>query len=229
LIGPWRAIRRLQVDRRHLIVLGLPLELDEAVPVATRAPHALLILAAMVALMVSGVIPNVLIVLIACLFLGLFRCIDVASAYRSIHWQILVLIVGMMPFAIALQKTGGVDIAAAGLIALLGDWGIPALLAGLFTVTAVVGLFISNTATAILMAPVALAVANELQASPYPFAMIVALAASAAFMTPVSSPVNTLVVAPGNYRFSDFVRVGVPFTVIVLLVSVALVPMLLPP
>ncbi len=183
----------------------------------------------MVALMVSGVIPNVLIVLIACLFLGLFRCIDVASAYRSIHWQILVLIVGMMPFAIALQKTGGVDIAAAGLIALLGDWGIPALLAGLFTVTAVVGLFISNTATAILMAPVALAVANELQASPYPFAMIVALAASAAFMTPVSSPVNTLVVAPGNYRFSDFVRVGVPFTVIVLLVSVALVPMLLPP
>ena len=89
-------------------------------------------------------------------------------------------------------------------------------------------MFISNTATAVLMAPVALAVAHELGASPYPFAMIVALAASTAFMTPVSSPVNTLVVAPGHYAFSDFVRIGVPFSLIVLIVSVILVPWLLP-
>jgi di/tricarboxylate transporter len=95
-------------------------------------------------------------------------------------------------------------------------------------ITALLGLFISNTATAVLMAPVALAVADELGASSYPFAMIVALAASAAFMTPVSSPVNTLVVGPGNYVFGDFVRIGVPFTVIVLAVSVILVPLLLP-
>jgi di/tricarboxylate transporter len=90
-------------------------------------------------------------------------------------------------------------------------------------------MFISNTATAVLMAPVALAIAKDLHASPYPFAMIVALAASAAFMTPVSSPVNTLVVTPGNYAFGDFARLGVPFTAIVLVVSVLLVPWLLPP
>lgn len=90
------------------------------------------------------------------------------------------------------------------------------------------GLFISNTATAVLMAPVALAIAGELQASPYPFAMTVALAASAAFMTPISSPVNTLVVGPGNYGFGDFMKIGVPFTVIVMAVSVLLVPLLLP-
>jgi di/tricarboxylate transporter len=98
----------------------------------------------------------------------------------------------------------------------------------MFIITALLGLFISNTATAVLMAPVALAVAKELHASPYPFAMIVALAASAAFMTPISSPVNTLVVGPGNYTFGDFVKVGVPFTLVVMVVSVILVPILLP-
>jgi di/tricarboxylate transporter len=98
----------------------------------------------------------------------------------------------------------------------------------LFAITAALGMFISNTATAVLMAPVALAVAHELGVSPYPFAMTVALAASTAFMTPVSSPVNTLVVAPGRYSFGDFVRIGVPFSFIVLIVSVILVPLLLP-
>ena len=102
------------------------------------------------------------------------------------------------------------------------------MLASLFAITAILGLFISNTATAVLMAPVALAMAEDLGASPYPFAMTVALAASAAFMTPVSSPVNTLVVGPGNYAFGDFVRVGVPFTLVVMVVSIVLVPILLP-
>jgi len=94
--------------------------------------------------------------------------------------------------------------------------------------TAVIGLFISNTATAVLMAPVAIATAQQLGVSPQPFAMTVALAASAAFMTPISSPVNTLVLGPGQYRFGDFVKVGVPFTLLVMAVTVLLVPWLLP-
>jgi di/tricarboxylate transporter len=101
-------------------------------------------------------------------------------------------------------------------------------LATLFVITAMLGLFISNTAIAVLMAPVALAIAKDLGASPYPFAMTVALAASAAFMTPISSPVNTLVVGPGQYSFGDFVKLGVPFTIIVAIVSVLLVPIFLP-
>ena len=160
---------------------------------AGQAPFALLGLALMVALMVSGLVPNVLAALIGCLVMGLFRCIDMDSAYKAIHWQSLVLIVGMLPFALALQKTGGIALATSGLVGLLGDAGPHALLACLFLLTALIGLFISNTATAVLMAPVALATAEQLGASPYPFAMIVALAASAAFMTPISSPVNTLV------------------------------------
>ncbi|MEZ5864094.1 MAG: SLC13 family permease [Geminicoccaceae bacterium] len=134
-----------------------------------------------------------------------FLCVDMASAYRSINWPSLVLIVGMMPFSLALQRTGGVDLAADGLLAVVGEGSPRVVLGRRCLITAILGMFISNTATAILMAPVALAVAIDLGASPYPFAMTVALAASTAFMTPVSSPVNTLVVGPGNYVFADFV------------------------
>ena len=160
--------------------------------------------------------------------MGLRGCMDMNGAYRAIHWQSLILIVGMMPFSIALQNTGGVDLAADALVSAVGDSGGRLALAAIFVVTAILGLFISNTATAVLMAPVALQVAGALHASPYPFAMAVALACSAAFMTPVSSPVNTLVVGPGDYRFVDFVRVGVPLTVLTLAVTVLLVPILLP-
>ena len=220
LVGFWTDIRRVQTERTDLVVLNLPAELEEVLPAASRAPHALAVLALVVGLMVSGVIPNVQ--------AALLGCVDMSSAYRSISWQTLVLIVGMLPFSIALQRTGGVDLAAEALTALVGEASPRLVLAALFVITALLGLFISNTATAVLMAPVALAIASDLGASPYPFAMIVALAASAAFMTPISSPVNTLVVGPGNYAFGDFVRIGVPFTVIVLVVSVILVPLLLP-
>ncbi|WP_333831440.1 SLC13 family permease [Pararhodobacter sp.] len=227
-VGPWRAIRKLAEERRDLVLLDLPAESDEAVPARHRAPLAVAVLALVIVLMVWGVVPNVQAALFGCLLLGLFRCIDMAGAYRSIHWQSLILIVGMMPFSLALQRTGGVEIAAQALLGVLEGASPRMVLAVIFAATAALSLFISNTATAVLMAPVALAVAAALGASPYPFAMTVALAASAAFMTPVSSPVNTLVVGPGNYRFSDFLRIGGPFTLIALLACVGLVPLVLP-
>jgi di/tricarboxylate transporter len=197
-------------------------------PVKGRALHAVACLALTIGLMVSGVIPNVQAALIGCLLMGLFGCVDLNSAYRSIGWKTLVLIVGMLPFSLALKRTGGVDMAAEQLLSLMGEAGCYPLLALVFVVTAVLGMFISNTATAVLMAPIAMALAQDLNVSPYPFAMIVALAASSAFMTPVSSPVNTLVVGPGNYTFTDFLRIGVPFTLLVMVVSVFMVPLLLP-
>ncbi len=228
LIGPWKEIEALQSCGNDLVVLNMPAEVEEILPVPGRSLHALASLLLMVGLMVSGVVPNVQAALIACMLMGALRCIDLDSAYRSIHWKSLILIVGMLPFSIALQKTGGVELAAHGLMTITEGAGTHVLLGCLFAITALLGLFISNTATAVLMAPVALAIAGDLQASPYPFAMIVALAASTAFMTPISSPVNTLVVAPGNYRFSDFVRVGVPFSIVVMILCVLLVPLLLP-
>lgn len=226
--GAWRDIHRLQGLSRDFLVLSLPAEVAEVAPAARKAPYALFSLAVMVGLMVSGLLPNVQAALIACLLLGAFRCIDLDSAYRAIHWPTLILIVGMLPFAQALQQTGGVELAVQGLVGGFGDAGPRLILACLFALTAVIGLFISNTATAVLMAPVAIATAQALGASPLPFAMTVALAASAAFMTPISSPVNTLVLGPGQYRFGDFVRVGVPFTLLVMIVSVALVPVFFP-
>jgi di/tricarboxylate transporter len=225
-VGPWKAVRQLQAKPRDFLVLSLPAEVDQVAPARTKAPLALLSLAVMVALMVSGLVPNVLAALIGCLLMGAGRCIDMNSAYRAIHWQSLVLIVGMLPFALALQKTGGIDWVVSGLVNVLGGAGPQAMLACLFALTAVIGLFISNTATAVLMAPVAVSTAQQLGLSPSPFAMTVALAASAAFMTPVSSPVNTLVLGPGQYRFADFVKVGVPFTLLVMAVTVVMVPWL---
>jgi di/tricarboxylate transporter len=228
LIGPWKEIEKLQTNNRDMVIINLPAELGEVLQVPGKALHAVLCLALVVGLMVSGLIPNVQAALIGCLLMGALRCIDLTSAYRSIDWKTIVLIVGMLPFSIALERTGGVDLAADGLRALTSGAGPRMVLATLFALTAMLGMFISNTATAVLMAPVALAVAKELHASPYPFAMIVALAASTAFMTPVSSPVNTLVVAPGHYTFGDFARIGVPFSLVVLIVSIVLVPWLLP-
>jgi di/tricarboxylate transporter len=228
LIGPWKAISQLQTDTRNLAILSLPVEIEEVLPVPRKAPHALACLALVVGLMISGLVPNVQAALMGCLLMGVLGCVNLTSAYRAIDWKTIVLIVGMLPFSAALQRTGGVDLAAEGLRAVTSGAGSYVVLATLFAITALLGMFISNTATAVLMAPVALAVAKDMKASPLPFAMIVALGASTAFMTPVSSPVNTLVVTPGNYTFGDFLRVGVPLFVIVLIVSVFLVPLLLP-
>lgn len=227
LAGPWKTIRRLRNDTSDLIVLNLPKEFDEFLPAAKRAPYAVFTLVVVVALMATGIIPNVQAALIGCLMMGLFKCIDLDKAYRAIQWKGLIMIVGMMPFALALDRTGGVDMAAAALVGLVGEAGPHAVMALLFAVTVVLGLFIVNTANAILMIPIALAIAEALGASPYPFAMIIALAASSAFMTPIS-PINTLVTTAGNYSFADFIRIGLPLTLLVMIVSVLLVPWLLP-
>ncbi len=225
----WQDIERLRAYTADVVPIGLPAEFDEVLPAPGLAIQATLSLAVAVGLMVSGLLPNAHAALIGCLLLGIFRCMDMESAYRSISWKTLLLILGMMPFSVALQRTGGVDLAAEAVLSVAGEASPRVARALIFVITAGLGLFISNTATAILMAPVALAVAADLGASPYPFAMTVALAASTAFMTPISSPVNTLVVTPGGYGFGDFVKVGVPFSIICLVVTVALVPVLLPP
>lgn len=227
-VGNWSLISQLYTYNHDFLLLALPAEVDEMAPARSQALHALLALGLMIIMMVTDPVPNVIAALIACLLMGWFRCVDLESAYRSIHWPTLILIIGMLPFALALQKTGGIDLIVHGLLSLIGDHGPRVMLVGLFVLTAVIGLFISNTATAVLMGPIAIGAAQQMGVSPYPMAMTVALAASAAFMTPVSSPVNTLVLGPGEYTFMDFVRIGVPFTLLVLLICVFAVPWLLP-
>ncbi|EHG6003116.1 SLC13 family permease [Escherichia fergusonii] len=227
-VGNWKLIGMLAKQGRDFVVLNMPAEVSEASPAHSQAPHAIFCLVLMIALMLTDEIPNPIAAIIACLLMGKFRCIDAESAYKAIHWPSIILIVGMMPFALALQKTGGVDLVVKGLMEVGGGKGPYIMLGCLFVLCAVIGLFISNTATAVLMAPIALAAAKTMGVSPYPFAMVVAMAASAAFMTPVSSPVNTLVLGPGNYRFSDFVKIGVPFTIIVMAVCLVIIPVMFP-
>ncbi|TVQ63765.1 MAG: SLC13 family permease [Phycisphaerales bacterium] len=227
-VGPWKQIERIQVDDAGLVVIRMPIEVREVLPAPGKAPYALFALALTVALMVTGIVPNVQAALIGCLLMGATGCIGVESGYRAISWKTIVLIVGMLPFSLALQRTGGVDLAANAVHALTSGAGTHVVLATIFLLTAVLSMFMSNTATAVLLAPVAIGVAYQMEASPYPFAMIVALAASTAFVTPVSSPVNTLVVTPGNYKFGDFVRIGGPFALITMIVCVILVPLVLP-
>lgn len=227
-VGNLRQIALLAKRGRDFVVLNMPVEVDDASPAHSQAPHAIFCLVLMVALMLTDEIPNPIAAIIACLLMGKFRCINAESAYKAIHWPSIILIVGMMPFALALQKTGGVDLVVKGLMDVAGSEGPYLMLGCLFVMCAAIGLFISNTATAVLMAPIALAAAKSMGVSPYPFAMVVAMAASAAFMTPVSSPVNTLVLGPGKYSFSDFVKIGVPFTVLVMVVCVLLIPVLFP-
>jgi len=226
-IGPWKAIHHLQAQIRDCVVLNLPKEADQIVPAARQAPYALGVLLLMVAMMVAGTVPPVIAALISCILMGLFGCVTMDSAYKSINWKVLILIVGMMPIATALHKTGGVELAVRALMS-FGHSDPRIFLAALFGLTAGIGLFISNTVTAVLMAPIAISAANAMSVSPYPFAVTVALAASTAFMTPISSPVNTLVFGPGQYKFMDFVKIGVPLSILVMIICVVMIPILFP-
>ncbi|MGP1346756.1 MAG: SLC13 family permease [Phycisphaerales bacterium] len=227
-VGAWKQIERVRADDTGVILMRMPTEFNEVLPAPGKHPQALFALGVVVLLMVTGVVPNVQAALIGCIIMGATGCIGMNASYRSINWKTIVLIVGMLPFSLALQRTGGVELAAGALAAVTEGAGHHVVLALLFALTAILSMFMSNTATAVLLAPVAIAVAREMGVSPYPFAMIVALAASTAFVTPVSSPVNTLVVTPGNYKFSDFVRIGGPFAAITMIVCVFLVPLVMP-
>ncbi len=189
---------------------------------------ALVILAAMILLTVFDIVPLVAAVIMAALAAVFTRCLTMGDAYRSIHWSSIVLVAGMLPLADALEATGGTDLVVDAMLSAVGDAGPRVMLTVIFFLTAGLGLFLSNTASAVLVAPIAIYVAKALNVSPYPFAVAVVIAASAAFSTPVSTPVVTLVVEPGRYRFMDFVKVGVPLLMLTYLVTVLLAPIVFP-
>jgi di/tricarboxylate transporter len=173
-------------------------------------------------------VPSVAAVLLAALAMVFARCVSMKNAYASINWESLVLIAGMLPMATALEKTGGIQLIVNGLVGSLGELGPIMLMAGLFLLTSIFSQFISNTATTVLVAPIAMIAATNMEISPYPLLMTVAIAASTAFSTPVASPVNTLVLGPGGYKFIDFAKLGVPLQLLVMVLTLLVVPMLFP-
>ena len=226
--GGWTQIDLLQGKQKDFLVLNLPKEMSEVAPNRSKAPWALAVTCGMMLLMTFKLVDAVTAVLLAALAMVLVGCVNMKEAYRSVNWESLVLIAGMLPMATVLEKTGGVELIVDGLTESLGAVGPIALMGGLFIITSVFSQFISNTATTVLVAPIAVGAAMEAGVSIYPFLMTVALAASTAFSTPVASPVNTLVLGPGGYRFNDFVKLGVPLQVLAMVVTLLLVPLLFP-
>lgn len=220
--GNWHDIQRLSDDRRNFLLLNLPSEYEDRLQAPGRAPIAIAILVLMVAAMAFQLLPNVALALIAALAMIGTGCVPVESIYRVISWRTLVVIAGMLPLATALTKTGATATMAQALVSTLGSFGPTLMLATVFAVTALACLFISNAATAVLIAPVAIEAAQTLQVSPQAFGMTVAIACSAAFVTPVSSPTNMLVMEPGGYRFGDYARVGLPMLFLTMIATVAL-------
>ena len=226
--GAWADIRRLWADDRDFVMLTLPAEYQELLPAREQAPFAIGILLVMVLAMAFELLPNSATALLAALAMVASGCVKLEAIYRVISWKAVVLIAGMLPLATALTKTGAALLMANGLVAALGSLGPLAMLAAVFLVTALVGLFLSNSATAVLIAPVAIEAAQALHVSPHAFAMTVAIACCAAYVTPVSSPVNMLVMEPGGYSFGDYLKVGLPLLLLTMLVTIALVAVMYP-
>jgi di/tricarboxylate transporter len=226
--GPRSGFDLVRAERLDAVVLADPGAMDAEAPRASRAPIALAIMLVMLVVMTFGWVPNVVAVGVAAVLMVLTGCLTMDDAYRGVNWEAVVLIAAILPMATALEVTGGLQLAVDGLVAGLGPLGPFAMMMGLFLLTSVASQVISNTATAVLLAPIAFQSALLLDVSPYPLLMTVALAASTAFATPVASPVNTLVLGPGQYRFGDFLRVGVVLQVLVLIATLLLVPLLFP-
>ena len=226
--GPFAAIERLKRERGDVVVLAEPNGGAVSQRAARRAPVAIAIMLAMLVVMTTGWLPTVLAVGLAAIAMVATGCLSMEEAYRAINWESVVLIAGVLPMATALEATGGMRLVVDALVAGVGPYGPLALLAGLFVLTSLASQVISNTATAVLLAPIAFQAGLDLGVSPYPLLMAVGLAASTSFATPVASPVNTLVLNPGQYRFGDFAKVGLALQGLVLLATLLLVPVFFP-
>jgi di/tricarboxylate transporter len=226
--GPWEKVRHLERERRDFIVAMAPREMSDALAPLGRAPVAVGIMVGMMVLLTLGLVPAVTAVLLAAVAMVLAGCVTVEDAYRSVNWESVVLIAGILPMATALEKTGGMAWLVEVLSGALDGAGPLLLLAAVFILTSALSQVISNTATAVLLAPIASSLALGIGARPEPFLMALAVAASTAFATPVASPVNTLVLGPGGYRFGDFFKVGVLLQGVILVVTLLLVPLLFP-
>ncbi len=227
LIGGWQFIEQL-LEKRDFVVLETPAEMVEAPSHGSKAPHAILIMLMMLVTMSTGILPSLTAVLVAALAMIIAGCVTMEEAYKSLNGPSLILIACMLPLAIAMEKTGAAALIVDQLINSFGGSGPMALGAALFIFTSVFSQFMSNTATTVLVAPIAMTASQSMGLNPEPYMMMVALAASTAFATPIASPVNTLILTPGKYSFMDFVKVGVPLQLMAMLIALLLIPIVFP-
>ena len=229
--GEWTNLAHLATDTSNWVVIDQPEKTADKVLLDYKAPVAAAIMLLMIAMMVFDFIPvapvtAVIIAGLLTVFAGCFR--NVEAAYKTINWESIVLIAAMMPMSTALEKTGASALVSQGLVESLGSMGPTALLAGIYFTTSLMTMFISNTATAVLMAPIALVAAQQVGVSPYSFLFAVTLGASMCFASPFSTPPNALVMKAGGYTFMDYVKVGLPLQIIIGVVMTFVLPLLFP-
>ena len=229
--GEWTNLAHLTADTTNWVVLDQPEKTADKVLLDYKAPVAAAIMLLMIAMMVFDFIPvapvtAVIIAGLLTVFAGCFR--NVEAAYKTINWESIVLIAAMMPMSTALEKTGVSALVSQTLVDSLGALGPTALLAGIYFTTSLMTMFISNTATAVLMAPIALVAAQQVGVSPYAFLFAVTLGASMCFASPFSTPPNALVMKAGGYTFMDYVKVGLPLQIIIGIVMTFVLPLLFP-
>jgi di/tricarboxylate transporter len=226
--GTWDALDANLADPDVLVVDSPEIVRRQAVPLGPRAFEAVGVLATMVVLLASGLVPAVVAGLIAASAMVLLRVLTIEQAYRGINWTTVVLVGAMFPISAAMVESGAADLIADTLVDVVRGAGPYALLAGLFIITAAFGQLISNMATALIMIPIAVSAAEGLGVSVQPVLMSLTVAAAAALLTPVATPVNLMVMGPGAYRFGDYWKLGLVVMGVFFLASVTIVPLFWP-
>ncbi|MDP3257407.1 SLC13 family permease [Bosea sp. (in: a-proteobacteria)] len=224
--GTWKALDTHLDDPDVLVVSSPELVRRQAVPMGPGAKQAVAILFGMVLLLATGIVPPAVAGLLAAGAIIMTGIMTVEQSYRAISWTTVILVGAMMPLSTAMVETGAAKLLAERLVLMVGDAGPMALLAGLFVLTAVMGQLISNTATALIVIPIGVAAAASMGISPKPVLMSTAVAAAGAFLTPIATPTNLMVMGPGGYAFGDYWKLGLPLLIWFFVVAVFIVPLI---
>ena len=224
LYGPREKLKVLGSEPDFLLLTGA----EQEPPRLNKAPLALLIMAAVIAPVILGWLPIYISAVVGATLMVLTACLTMDEAYRFIEWKAVFLIAGMLPLGIAMQTSGAAEFLAQGVVTLVGGYGALAIMAALFILTALAAQVMPTAAVAVLLAPIAINTANDMGISPYALMMTVAMSASASFLSPVAHPANVLTMGPGGYRFIDYIKVGLPLTLTVLVVVLLVLPLFWP-
>ena len=224
--GTWDALAANEDDADVLVVDSPEIVRRQTVPMGPGAGRAIAVLLGMVVLLATGLVPAAVAGLVAASALILLGVLSVNQAYRAISWTTVVLLGGIIPLSNALQSTGAAQLIADGLVLVVGDAGPYPLLIGLILITAVLGQLISNTATALVVIPIALSAAAAFGVSGKPLLMAVNVMSAAAFLTPVATPGNMMVMGPGGYQFGDYWKLGLPLLVWFMVIALVWVPLI---
>jgi di/tricarboxylate transporter len=224
IVGPRRRLAALNRDR-NLVILN-PVSVPSVD--AGKAPRAVAVMLLLVAAVLFGLVPIAIAAIAGAALMVLSRCLTMEQAYRAIDWRTVFLIAGMLPLGAAMQSSGAANWLAGGVLSLLGPYGPWPVIAGLYGITVIGTLMVPTAVLVVLMAPIALSTSVELGILPHAPLMAVAIAAAASVASPVSHPANVLVMGPGGYRFSDFLKLGLPLALVVFLVAALLTPLVWP-